>query len=80
MDMIMVVIPVHNEAPTIASVVLTARAYLPVIVVTMPPRMGVGRELPPPGPASSPSPGTVGRGQRCNVALPKRSGVGPVLW
>ncbi len=27
------VIPVHNEAPTIASVVLTARAYLPVIVV-----------------------------------------------
>ena len=28
-----VVIPVHNEAPTIASVVSTARAYLPVIVV-----------------------------------------------
>jgi glycosyltransferase involved in cell wall biosynthesis len=27
------VIPVHNEAPTIASVVLAARAYLPVIVV-----------------------------------------------
>jgi glycosyltransferase involved in cell wall biosynthesis len=27
------VIPVHNEASTIASVVLTARAYLPVIVV-----------------------------------------------
>jgi glycosyltransferase involved in cell wall biosynthesis len=29
----MVVIPVHNEAPTIASVVLAARVYLPVIVV-----------------------------------------------
>src|SRR5262249_54570153 len=29
----MVVIPVHNEALTIASVVLAARAYLPVIVV-----------------------------------------------
>ena len=27
------VIPVHNEAPTIASVVLAARVYLPVIVV-----------------------------------------------
>jgi glycosyltransferase involved in cell wall biosynthesis len=33
MDTIMAVIPVHNEAPTIASVVLTVRAYLPVIVV-----------------------------------------------
>jgi len=29
----MAVIPVHNEAPTIASVVLATRAYLPVIVV-----------------------------------------------
>src|SRR3989442_15059196 len=33
MDKTIAVIPVHNEAPTIASVVLTARAYLPVIVV-----------------------------------------------
>src|SRR5215475_6654143 len=33
MDKIIAVIPVHNEALTIASVVRTARAYLPVIVV-----------------------------------------------
>jgi glycosyltransferase involved in cell wall biosynthesis len=33
MDTTIAVIPVHNEASTIASVVLTARAYLPVIVV-----------------------------------------------
>src|SRR3989454_10562137 len=33
MDKTIAVIPVHNEALTIASVVLTARAYLPVIVV-----------------------------------------------
>ena len=33
MDKAIAIIPVHSEAPTIASVVLTARAYLPVIVV-----------------------------------------------
>jgi len=33
MDKIIAVIPVHNEALTITSVVLTARAYLPVIVI-----------------------------------------------
>src|SRR4051812_14563995 len=33
MEQTIAVIPVHNEVSTIASVVLTARAYLPVIVV-----------------------------------------------
>lgn len=38
-----VVIPVHNEASTIASVVLAARAYLPVIVVDDASRDGSGQ-------------------------------------
>ena len=74
------VIPVHNEAPTIASVVLTARAYLPVIVVDDASEDGSGQRAAAAGASVLTLPRHCGKGQRCNVALPKRCDVGPRPW
>jgi glycosyltransferase involved in cell wall biosynthesis len=75
MEKTIAVIPVHNEAPTIASVVLTARAYLSVIVVDDASEDGSGQCAATAGASVLTLPRRC-----CNVALPKRCGVGPMPW